>query len=145
MKMSGREIKLGDSESVSTTITEEHIAAFANASGDRNPVHFDEQYAAATRFRKRIAHGMLSGSLISAVLGMKLPGPGTIYLAQSLEFKRPVFLGDIVTTTVTVKGIDVASGVITLETVCLNQQGKPVVTGEARVLYEPLMQAKTAA
>jgi 3-hydroxybutyryl-CoA dehydratase len=136
--MSKRELKVGDSASVTRTVVESDIIKFGFATGDDNPVHFNDDYAARTRFGKRIAHGMLSAGFISAALGTKLPGPGTIYLEQSLKFKGPVFIGDTITATVKVTAIDTATGIITLETVLTNESGRKVVVGEARVIYEPV-------
>ena len=102
-------------------------------SGDTNPIHLDEAYAKSTPFGGRIAHGMLSAAYISAVLGAKLPGPGAIYLNQTLRFRRPVRVGESVTARVTVKSIDVERGHVTLTTVC-EVNGKVVIDGEAVVL-----------
>ena len=109
------------------------VEAFAEVSGDVNPVHLDEAYARTTSFGGRIAHGMLAAAYISAVLGTKLPGPGAVYLNQTLRFRRPVRLGDEVTARVTVKALDAERGQVTLETVC-EVRGKTVVDGEAVVL-----------
>ena len=127
-------IKVGDSASISKTITDEDIQAFADVSGDHNPLHLDDEYAATTRFGRRIAHGMLSASLISAVLGNELPGAGSVYLSQTLKFVKPVFPGDTVTARVTVTGVRDDKPIITLETVCVNQHNEPVLKGEATVL-----------
>lgn len=124
----------GDSAEVSKTISDEDVRAFAELTGDRNPVHLDEEYAAATRFGRRIAHGMLGASLISTVLASELPGPGSVYLSQTLRFTAPVYLGDTVTARVTVKHVREDKPVVTLETVCTNQRGERVVEGEAVVL-----------
>ena len=97
--------KLGDKASRTQTITDEMIQSFANLTGDTNPVHLDDTYAAGTRFGRRIAHGMIAAGLISATLANDLPGPGTVYVSQTLEFKRPVYPGDTITTTVEVKNI----------------------------------------
>ena len=125
---------LGDSASISKTITDEDIQAFAGVSGDHNPLHLDDEYAAKTRFGRRIAHGMLSASLISAVLANELPGAGSVYLSQTLKFVKPVFPGDTVTASVTVTGIRDDKPIITVETVCVNQHNEPVLKGEATVL-----------
>ena len=109
------------------------IEAFAAVSGDINPVHMDEAYAKTTAFGGRIAHGMLAAAYISAVLGNKLPGPGAIYLSQSLRFRRPVKIGDAVTARVTVKTLDTAKAHATFETACL-VNGKTVVDGEALIM-----------
>jgi 3-hydroxybutyryl-CoA dehydratase len=109
------------------------IAAFAQLSGDTNPVHLDEAYAQTTPFGGIVAHGMLSAAYISAVLGTQLPGPGAIYLSQSLRFRRPVRIGDEVVARVTVMALDERRGHVTLETVCL-VAGKVVLDGEALVM-----------
>ena len=127
-------LKVGDSAEIRKTIADEDVRAFAELTGDRNPVHLDEEYAASTRFGRRIAHGMLGASLISAVLANELPGRGTVYLSQTLKFTAPVFLGDTVTARVTVKRLREDKPVVTLETVCTNQRGERVVEGEAVVL-----------
>ena len=126
--------KAGDSAEVSKTITEEDVRAFAELTGDRNPVHLDEEYASTTRFGRRIAHGMLGASLVSAVIANELPGRGSVYLSQTLRFTAPVFLGDTVTARVTVTRVREDKPVVTLETVCTNQRGERVVEGEAVVL-----------
>jgi acyl dehydratase len=127
-------VKVGDSASQSLLVTDEVVRGFATVVGDQNPVHLDDNYAASTRFKKRIAHGMLGASLISAVLGMKLPGPGTIYLSQSLQFSLPVFIGEEITATVLVTKLREDKPIATLETVCKNQKGEIVLKGEAVVL-----------
>ena len=126
--------KTGDTASLSKTIDDDDIRAFANASGDHNPLHLDEEFAKGTRFGKRIAHGMLSASLISAVIANELPGQGSIYLGQTLQFVAPVFPGDTVTARVTVTSIREDKPIIKLETVCTNQRDEVVVRGEATVL-----------
>lgn len=132
--MAGVTLSVGDTATLSKTFTDEDIAAFAELTGDRNPVHLDEEYAAQTRFGRRIAHGMLGASLISAVLANELPGRGTVYLSQTLRFTAPVFLGDTVTARVVVKHVREDKPVVTLETFCTNQRGERVVEGEAVVL-----------
>jgi 3-hydroxybutyryl-CoA dehydratase len=127
-------LKVGDSAEMRKAIADEEVRAFAELTGDRNPVHLDEEYAASTRFGRRIAHGMLGASLISAVLANELPGRGTVYLSQTLKFTAPVFLGDIVTARVVVKHVREDKPVVTLETYCTNQRGERVVEGEAVVL-----------
>jgi 3-hydroxybutyryl-CoA dehydratase len=116
------------------TVTDADVRAFAEVTGDHNPVHLDEEYAASTRFGRRIAHGMLGASLVSAVLANELPGRGTVYLSQTLRFTAPVFLGDTVTARVVVKALREDKPVVTLETFCTNQRGERVVEGEAVVL-----------
>lgn len=127
------DLSVGQSASFGKTITEADIAMFAAVSGDTNPVHIDAEYAATTMFKTRIAHGMLSAGLISAVLGTRLPGPGTVYLGQTLKFRAPVKLGDTVTATVTVSALDPEKKRATLATVC-TVGGKPVIEGEAVVI-----------
>jgi len=127
------EIRIGQSASLSRRLTMHDIQLFAMVSGDINPAHLDTEYASSSRFHKVIGHGMWSGSLISAVLGTLLPGPGTIYLGQDLRFKRPVGLGDIITATVTAKEKR-DKNVVVFECVCVNQDGQPVVTGSAEVI-----------
>jgi acyl dehydratase len=127
-------IKIGDNASLSKTFSSDDIIAFAEASGDENPVHLDETFAAGSQFKKRIAHGMLVAGLISAVLGTQLPGEGTIYLSQDVKFKRPVYIGDTITATVTVTKTREDKPIATLSTQCHNQNGKLVIDGEATVL-----------
>jgi 3-hydroxybutyryl-CoA dehydratase len=127
-------LSVGDAAEISRTVTDEDVRAFAELTGDRNPVHLDDEYAAETRFGRRIAHGMLGASLISAVLANELPGRGTVYLSQTLRFTAPVFLGDTVTARVVVKHVREDKPIVTLETVCTNQRGERVVEGEAVVL-----------
>ena len=124
----------GDSASRITTITDEMIRAFADLTGDKNPVHLDDTYAAGTRFGRRIAHGMIAASLISAAIANDLPGPGTVYLSQSLQFKAPVFPGDTITTIIAVKSARPDKPIITLTTTCKNQSDVVVLEGEAVVL-----------
>ena len=127
------DLSLGQSAEISHVVTDGDIRAFAEVSGDNNPVHLDEAYAAATPFKTRIAHGMLSAGYISAVLGTRLPGPGAIYISQTMNFKRPVCIGDEVTTRATVSAIDAERARVTLATVC-EVAGKAVVEGEAVVM-----------
>ena len=117
------------------TITDGDIVRFAEVSGDRNPVHLDADYAARSPFGQRIAHGFLVGSLISAAIGMDLPGPGSIYLGQTLKFVAPVHIGDTVTVSVEVIKVREDKRLITLRTDCTNQNGTLVVTGEAFVKF----------
>lgn len=127
------EITLGETASVIRTLTQEDIQLFALVSGDVNPAHLDADYAATDMFRRVIAHGMWGGGLISAVLGTELPGPGAIYLSQSLRFVCPVGLGDTITTTVTVLEKRPEHQVVVLDCRCVNQDGKDVITGQAEV------------
>ena len=110
------------------------MQAFAEVTGDHNPLHLDDTFAKTTRFGRRIAHGMLTASLISSVLANKLPGEGSVYLGQTLQFVAPVFPGDEVTVRVTVKDIRENKPIVKLETICLNQHGEIVIRGEATVL-----------
>jgi 3-hydroxybutyryl-CoA dehydratase len=127
------DLSIGQSAERSHTVTEATIAAFAEVSGDHNPVHLDAEFAATTPFKERIAHGMLSAAYISAVLGNDLPGPGAIYLSQTLNFRRPVKIGDVVTARVTVAAIDAEKARVTFTTVC-EVAGKAVVQGEAVIM-----------
>lgn len=127
------ELSVGQTAEASHVVTEADIQAFAEVSGDRNPVHLDEAYAETTRFKGRIAHGILTAAYISALIGSDLPGPGSIYVSQSLSFKRPVRIDDEVTTKVTVEAIDLAKGLVTLATVC-TVRGKAVLDGQAVVM-----------
>ncbi|OQS42656.1 acyl dehydratase [Chromobacterium haemolyticum] len=120
------------SESYSQTITDSDIKAFAGLSGDRNPVHLDEDFASNSRFKGRIAHGFLSASFFSAIFGTKIPGPGCVYVSQSLNFKRPVYLNDTVVATVTVSGIDIERRRVTFLTLC-TVRGKTVIDGVAEL------------
>ena len=124
---------VGDSAEITKTIEQADIVAFASVTGDHNPVHVDEEFAKTTRFGKRIAHGMLTASLISAVLANKLPGEGSVYLGQTLKFVAPVFPGDEVTARVTVKEIREDKPIVKLETICVNQHDEVVIRGEATV------------
>jgi 3-hydroxybutyryl-CoA dehydratase len=129
--------QVGDSASFAKTITEADILLYSAVSGDTNPLHINAQYAGESRFGQRIAHGMLTAGLISAVIGTKLPGPGAIYLSQSLQFAAPVHIGDTITATATIAEFDGKRGPMTIETVCTNQSGEQVIIGEAQVLYRP--------
>ncbi len=126
-------MQIGDSASLSKTITETDIVLFAGLSLDTNPVHLDEVHASKTQFGGRIAHGMLAAGLVSAVLGTKLPGPGTIYLSQSLKFRAPVRPGDTITATATLTALREDKPIGTLETVVTNQDDVVILTGEAVV------------
>lgn len=129
-----QQLTLGESASTAKTISETDVYLFAGITGDLNPAHVNQEYAQATRFGGRIAHGMLSAGLISAVIGMQLPGPGTIYMGQDLKFLAPVKIGDTVTATVTVRELDLERNRVTLETVCENQNGQKLVVGQALVM-----------
>ncbi|MBX3244466.1 MAG: MaoC family dehydratase [Acidobacteria bacterium] len=127
-------LKIGDTFTRSREVTDELVRAFAEVSGDHNPIHLDEEHAKTTRFGKRIAHGMLSGAFISAILGNEFADGTIIYLSQTLKFTAPVFIGDTVTTTATVTNIREDKPIVTVETVCTNQNGEKVVKGEAAVM-----------
>ena len=128
------QLKVGDSASVSKTVSETDIYLFAGITGDFNPAHVNEAEAAQGMFRGRIAHGVLSAGFISAAIAMKLPGPGTIYLGQELKFTKPVRIGDTVTATVTVSEVLPEKNMVKLSTVCTNQRGDTVITGAAVVM-----------
>lgn len=127
-------LTIGDSASRTTVITAEMVEAFAQVTGDSNPVHLDDAYAATTRFERRIAHGMLTASFISAVLANDLPGSGTVYLRQDVKFKAPVYIGDTITATVELTQYRADKRIATFHTTCTNQNGVVVVEGEAVVL-----------
>ena len=127
------DLEVGETAQSTYVVTGKMIEAFAELSGDDNPLHLDEIYAAETAFGQRIAHGMLSAGFISAVIGAKLPGYGSIYISQSLRFKRPVRIGDEVVVEVAITGLDDAKARASLSTVC-RVGGKAVVEGEALVL-----------
>ena len=128
------ELKVGDSASLVRTLSERDITLFAVMSGDVNPAHVDEEYAKSDMFHEVIAHGMWVGALISTVLGTMLPGPGTIYLAQSLRFLHPVGLGDTVTVTITVKELHAENHRSMLDCIVMNQDGETVATGTAEII-----------
>ena len=128
------ELKIGDKFSTERLITDELIRKFADVSGDYNPIHLDEEVAKTTRFGKRIAHGMLSGAFISAVLGYEFSERSIVYLSQTMKFTAPVFIGDTVTATASVTNIREDKPIVTLETICTNQNGDTLVKGEAVVM-----------
>lgn len=123
--------EIGQHASISRKVTAEAVETFARVTGDANPIHLDEAYAAQTRFGHRIAHGMLVASYVSTLLGMRFPGPGTIYMSQSFSFLKPVFLGDTLEISATVTKYRPDKGVLTLEIVVQNQRDQTVLTGEA--------------
>ena len=127
-------LKIGQSATIEKKITQDDIELFAGVSGDVNPAHLDQNYADHSIFHGVIAHGMLSGALISAVLGTKLPGPGSIYLNQSLQFKAPVRVGDTITALVTVASKIAKKKIVKLECKVINQKQKIVVKGFAKVM-----------
>ncbi len=126
-----KSFQIGEQASYSKVISQQDVETFAGLSGDYNPLHMDDEYASQSRFGRRIAHGMLTAGLISTVLGMHLPGPGAIYISQTLKFLAPVYLGDEITATVEVIGWREDKRIVTLKTACANQQGQEVITGEA--------------
>lgn len=128
-------LQIGSKESRSKQITDKDVRMFAEVSSDCNPVHLDEEYAKNSMFGRRIAHGMISAGLISAVLGMQIPGEGTIYLGQDLKFKRPVYLDDTLTAWAEVIEKDDAKKRLTLHTWVENQNGVVVTDGNAKVLF----------
>ncbi len=132
------EFTIGAKASLSREITEADIQRMAEITGDYNPIHINEEFAKRTRFKGRIAHGVFSAGLISAVLGTKLPGPGAIYLKQTLDFLYPVRAGDILTAEVEVTSWQSDRRIIELKTHCRNQNGKMVVNGEAVLLVDKL-------
>ncbi|AUL99438.1 (R)-hydratase [Rhodocyclaceae bacterium] len=130
------DLRIGMSAAYGRTVTEADILMFAGVSGDTNPVHLDQEFAASTMFGGRIAHGMLSAAFISTVFGTKLPGPGCIYLSQSLKFKAPVKIGDTVVARVTVKELNAEKRRALFDTVC-TVGGKVVLDGQAEIFIPP--------
>jgi 3-hydroxybutyryl-CoA dehydratase len=130
--------EVGQKAKTSMEITDEAIREFARLSGDNNPIHLDETYAAKTRFKKRIAHGAFTGSLISKVAGTQLPGPGSIYLNQTMKFKSPAYIGDTITAEVEVINVKPEKALIRMATVVRNQHDEILLEGEALVLYDPV-------
>ena len=128
------QLTVGQSASFSRNISEHDIYEFAGITGDLNPAHINEEYARNTHFRGRIAHGILSAGLISAAIAMQLPGPGSIYLGQTLKFTAPVRIGDTITATVTITELNTGKNRVKLHTVCTNQEGAVVIDGEASVM-----------
>ena len=127
------ELKPGMNESLTKTVTERDVELFGEVSGDKNPVHFDEDYAKGTIFKGRIAHGMLSASFISTVLGMQIPGPGTIFMSATTRFKAPVRIGDTVVTTCTVREVNSEKRRVIFDCIC-KVKDTTVVEGEALVM-----------
>jgi 3-hydroxybutyryl-CoA dehydratase len=128
--------QIGQRASFAKTVTEADVTTFAELIGDFNPIHMDAEYARKSRFGQRVAHGIFTAGLISAVLGNKLPGPGAIYLSQQIEFLAPVFIGDTITATVEVVAWRPEKRIVTLKTDAYNQADKQVVTGKAVLLVE---------
>jgi 3-hydroxybutyryl-CoA dehydratase len=132
-------VAVGHKVQFTKTVSDEDVRLFAQASGDDQPLHLDESFGERTRFKRRIAHGMLSVGFISAALGTRLaPGWVVVYLTQQLRFRQPVGIGDTITADVEVTAVDTEKRIVTLRTDCLNQAGEAVVKGEATVLLDPL-------
>jgi len=127
---------VGEQARLTKTVTESDVATFAELIGDHNPIHTDDEYARNSRFGRRVAHGIFTGGLISAVLGNHLPGPGAIYLSQQLEFLAPVFIGDTITAVVEVTSWRPEKRILTFKTDAYNQEEKQVVTGQSVLLVE---------
>ncbi|MBD8035190.1 MaoC family dehydratase [Solibacillus sp. A46] len=125
---------VGQKAAFSRTVTETDIVMFAGLSGDYNPVHVDQEYAGDTRFGQRIAHGLLTTSFLSRLLGMELPGKGSVYLEQTLKFLKPVFIGDTITASAEILEIDPERGILRLETICRKQDNTVVLQGEAKMM-----------
>ncbi len=117
---------------MSHLVTDEDVRNFAAVSGDHNPVHLDEEYAKKSRFGQRIAHGLFGASFFSGLFGTRLPGRGCVYAAQNLKFRRPVYIGDTVTATITVLSVDVTKKRVTFSTIC-SVDGKDVIIGDAEI------------
>jgi 3-hydroxybutyryl-CoA dehydratase len=131
------DLKIGDTRTINREITDELIRRFADLSGDHNPIHLDEEFAKGTRFGQRIAHGMLTGAFISAVLGNGFDDRSIVYLSQTMRFTAPVFVGDTVTVTATITEIREEKGIVTLEIVCRNQRDETTLTGESKLMVMP--------
>ena len=132
-------VKVGHKASFAKTVSEQDVLTFADVTGDKNPLHLDDAYAAKTRFRGRVAHGMLSAGFISAALGTKLaPNATVVYLSQQMRFQRPVKIGDTITANCEVTAIQPERRFVTVKTDCVNQAGEEVVTGEALVLLDEI-------
>jgi acyl dehydratase len=130
-----KDMKVGDKASLSRVFTEEDVIKFSEITTDINPIHLDESYASSTVFGKRIVHGMLVASMFSALIGVELPGEGSIYLGQSLSFKAPVSIGDQVTASVEIVSLREDKPIVTLRTICINNEGQMLIEGEAVVKY----------
>lgn len=130
------EFTSGQKASLTKRISEADVYAFAGITGDYNPLHVDAEFARGSRFGERIAHGILTAGLISAVLGMRLPGPGGVYLSQSLKFLKPVRFGDTITATAEVASYRSDKRILTLRTSCTNQRGETVAEGESVLLVD---------
>lgn len=132
------DMKIGDAAQLAKTITDADVVLFIGISGDINPIHVDAVAAAKSRYGGRIAHGMIPASLLSGVLGTRLPGPGAVYMSQTLRFTAPVLIGDTVTARVEVIELIAAKRRVRVSTVCTNQRDQQVITGEALLWVPPL-------
>lgn len=132
------QIQVGQNARLERTITVEEVRKFADLTGDRNPVHLDPEYAKTTRFGKPIVHGMYLGGLVSNLLGTELPGPGAVYMGQTLSFKLPIYVGETVKVSVTVSHIRDDKPILTLDTVVENESGQLAMTGQATLFYPEL-------
>lgn len=128
------QIKVGDVETFARTITESDVYLFGGVTGDLNPAHTNQVASEKTMFNGRIAHGMLTASYISTILGMYLPGPGTIFLSQETKFLKPVHFGDTITAKVTATEVNVEKNIVSFDTECVNQEGVKVLVGKATVM-----------
>jgi len=128
------QLSIGQRASCSKTFTETDVIMYAGISGDFNPIHIDKEYAKKSLFKERIAHGLLTSSLLSQLLGMHLPGKGSVYMNQTIRFTLPVFIGDTITATGVIEEIDEKRKTVTLFTECHNQHNKIVLTGKAMML-----------
>jgi 3-hydroxybutyryl-CoA dehydratase len=126
------EFTIGMSASYEQTVTDADIKNFAGISGDKNPVHMSDDYAEKSKFKKRIAHGLMSASYFSALFGTKLPGEGCVYVSQNLTFRKPIYIGDTVKAIVTIKDIDIKKHRLFFDTVCV-VNGKTVISGDAEI------------
>ena len=135
-----KELKVGDTATLTRVFTDADVRQYADLSTDHNPVHLDADYAASTQFGQRIVHGMLVGSLFSALLGEHLPGHGSIYMSQNLQFKAPVYLDTQVIAKVEITAIRDGKPIVTVKTTCEDKDCKLLITGEA-VLYVPWLKA----
>lgn len=129
--MSGIDLKVGDTASRSLTLTAEHVETYARLSGDRNPLHFDEEFAAATKFGRLVVQGGLTTGLLHALVAMDMPGPGTVFLSQDWKFTAPVYIGDTITATATVLRVHERKPVTQLGIEVVREDGETVLTGEA--------------
>jgi acyl dehydratase len=130
------EVSIGDCASIEKRFTGSDNEGYSVLVEDFNPLHLDDEYAKNTRFGRKITHGLLVAGLISGVLGTQLPGEGSIYVSQTLSFKRPVFVGDVIKAEVTVTAVDYVKHIVTLRTCCINQDGKLVIEGEAVIFLD---------